>query len=111
MVRRKTKVNAYQDVESFQANICLKVLASISESDFIILVAIRSIVELHIAFIWDVPKDDEMEEDEQAPMKEVFGSLLLGDFSFGIIEYCIIIIITVHVLQEVLRCISLDIQI
>jgi len=33
-----------------------------------------------IALDWNVPKDNEMEEKNHAPVEEVFGSLLFCDF-------------------------------
>lgn len=99
LVRGKDEVKAHQDIEPSQTWVCIKVLAAVSVMHLVHGVAVWFTVQLHIACNWNIPEDGEMEEDEHAPVKEVFGSLLLGNFSSRIIKGGLAIFIcAIHIL-------------
>ena len=76
-----------------------------------IIVAFSGLIESHVACDRNVPEHVDMTSYQDKPMQNELGLLLNGDLGLALLNTGIAIVISIHLLQEVLSRISLHVKI
>ena len=76
-----------------------------------IIVALGTFIESHVTCDRNVPEHVDMTSNQDEPMQNELRLLLYGDLGFALFDTGIAIVISIHLLQEVLSRISLHVKI
>lgn len=76
-----------------------------------VIVTLSSLIKSHVARDRNVPEHVYVTSNQDDPMQNEFGLLLYGDLDFALFNTGIAIVISIHLLEEVLSRISLHVKI